>query len=539
MNPTARTSIFVAAAAVLLVITAVAVPQRQKHAQFSEEGEPLFAPFDPLDVISMEVTEYDEERGVVKPFKVAFQDGGWVIPSHENYPADAKDQLADTAALLVGLVKGDFRSDREADYKTFGVIDPRDVTSAGFTGRGKRVTLNDKTGRTVADLIIGREVGGDSRYGYYYVRQPDSKRVYTCKVDAGGISTRFADWVETDLLQLASDDIVQVELDRHKVDEVSGWVIPGELATLRLKDDKWELVGDVPKGSKNANANANANENENENELDTDKLNTLKDSLSSLTLVGVRRKPPGILDIVRRAEEGYRLSRQERDVLQYMLQPLGYFIGQNPSTGEVLIVSNEGEIRVKSKDGVVYKLRFGEVVYGEPDEISAAQKKKLEKAAEAKGEAVVELPEQETEKTEKDDDGGREHRYLWVVTAFDESLLGPKPQPPVKTDKPQQEQPEKEKEEDPKDGKDEDEDKGQDLDDYDQQQEDYEEKLEEYEKKLEDGKKRAEQLKQRFAEWYYVISADAYKNVNLSHENIFKKKEVEAEEDESITDDEE
>ena len=273
----------------------------------------------------------------------------------------------------------------------------------------------------------------------------------------------------------------------------------------------------------------------------TDKLDTLKSSISSLTLVGVRRKPPGILDIVRRAEDGHRLTQQEHRALQFTLQPLGYFIGQNPSTGEVLIVSNEGEIRIKSKDGVVYKLRFGEVVYGEPDEISAAQKKKLEKAAEAKGEAVVvvELPEQETEKTEKDDDSGREHRYLWVVTAFDESLLGPKPQPPVKTDKPQQEQQEQEKKEDPKDGKDEDEDKGQDLDDYDQQQEEYEEKIKEYEKKLEDGKKRAEQLKQRFAEWYYVISADAYKKVNLSHENIFKKKEAEAEKDESTTDDKE
>ena len=527
MNPTARTSIFVAAAAVLLVITAVAVPQRQKHDQFRGEGERLFPPFDPLDVTSMEVAEYDEERGVIMPFKVAFQNGEWVIPSHENYPADAKDQLADTAALLVGLVKGDFCSDREADYKDFGVIDPRDVTSAGFTGRGKRITLNDKTGRTVADLIIGREVGGDSRSGHYYVRQPDSKRVYTCKVNAGDISTRFADWVETDLLQLASDDIVQIELDRHKVDEVSGRVIPGKLATLRLKDDEWELVDSVPKGNKNAN------------ELDTDKLDTLKSSISSLTLVGVRRKPPGILDIVRRAEDGHRLTQQEHRALQFTLQPLGYFIGQNPSTGEVLIVSNEGEIRIKSKDGVVYKLRFGEVVYGEPDEISAAQKKKLEKAAEAKGEAAVELPEQETEKTEKDDDSGREHRYLWVVTAFDESLLGPKPQPPVKTDKPQQEQQEQEKKEDPKDGKDEDEDKGQDLDDYDQQQEEYEEKLKEYEKKLEDGMKRAEQLKQRFAEWYYVISADAYKKVNLSHENIFKKKEAEAEKDESTTDDKE
>ena len=144
------------------------------------------------------------------------------------------------------------------------------------------------------------------------------------------------------------------------------------------------------------------NENENENELDTDKLNTLKDSISSLTLVGVRRKPPGILDIVRRAEDGYRLTGQEHRALQFTLQPLGYFIGQNPSTGKVLIVSNEGEIRVKSKDGVVYKLRFGEVVYGEPDEISAAQKKKQNKANEAKGEAAPPTSEQEAEKTAKE-----------------------------------------------------------------------------------------------------------------------------------------
>ena len=74
------------------------------------------------------------------PFKVKFKDGKWVIPSHHNYPADAKDRLAKTAAGVMGLTKDTIRSDRVEDQEDMGVIDPLDdqksTTSEGARQAG-------------------------------------------------------------------------------------------------------------------------------------------------------------------------------------------------------------------------------------------------------------------------------------------------------------------------------------------------------------------------------------------------------------------
>ena len=62
-----------------------------------------------------------------RPFKVTRKDGKWVIPSHYDYPADAKQRLVNTATGVIGLVKDSIRSDRVEDQEAFGVIDPLDT----------------------------------------------------------------------------------------------------------------------------------------------------------------------------------------------------------------------------------------------------------------------------------------------------------------------------------------------------------------------------------------------------------------------------
>jgi hypothetical protein len=57
-------------------------------------------------VTELEVTEYRDAIASVYPFNVKRDDKGrWTIPSHGNYPADAKDKVAKAATLLVGLKK--------------------------------------------------------------------------------------------------------------------------------------------------------------------------------------------------------------------------------------------------------------------------------------------------------------------------------------------------------------------------------------------------------------------------------------------------
>ena len=73
-------------------------------------NQPLYPDFkDPQKVASLEVVKFDEARGEVHPFTVAqIKHAGkgpvrWSIPSHDDYPADAKDQVATAATALMGL----------------------------------------------------------------------------------------------------------------------------------------------------------------------------------------------------------------------------------------------------------------------------------------------------------------------------------------------------------------------------------------------------------------------------------------------------
>ena len=58
------------------------------------------------------------------PFKVAQVNDAWSIPSHENYPADAEDQLGEAAAGMIGLKVVDMASDDPDTHPLYGVVDP-------------------------------------------------------------------------------------------------------------------------------------------------------------------------------------------------------------------------------------------------------------------------------------------------------------------------------------------------------------------------------------------------------------------------------
>ena len=56
--------------------------------------------------------------------------GRWTIPSHGNYPADAKDRMGKAAAMMIGLRKDRVVSALKETHVGSGVVDP------GFLGPG-------------------------------------------------------------------------------------------------------------------------------------------------------------------------------------------------------------------------------------------------------------------------------------------------------------------------------------------------------------------------------------------------------------------
>ncbi|HUG82840.1 MAG TPA: DUF4340 domain-containing protein [Bryobacterales bacterium] len=364
MNELKTTILFGLTAAVLAAAVLVIDPGAATPEIFSDQGEVFYPNFtDPQAPKSIEVVDYDEETATARPLKVEFANAKWVIPSHYNYPADAENRLADTAAALMELRKDAIVSDRVEEHGEYGVIDPLAENEVSLEGRGKRVTLKDGNDGVLADFIIGKKVEGKTNRSY--MRIPSQKRVYEVETSAD-VSAKFEDWIETDLLKLASGDIQKVLVNSYSINEMLGRLENQESLTLTKKDAKWTMSG-----------GATPNEG---------KVNDLTGALDSLKIVDVQPKPENLTHDLQ-MEQGITLSQESI----MSLQQKGFFITR---VGQLL--SNEGEIIVDAKNGIQYTLRFGEI---------------------ASSGAGPQAAGQEAENKEGED----EQRYLFITVSYSEA----------------------------------------------------------------------------------------------------------------------
>jgi hypothetical protein len=486
MNPEIRkTLLFAGSAVVLALLTALTGWRPAAPKELLEQGKPFYEKFaDPLKATALEIVDFDELTGSPRPFKVELAGGRWSIPSHHNYPADAKDRLAKTAKSVIDLRKELFRSDRKQDHEAMGVVDPLDADAPGTKGRGRRVRLFDTGGTILADYVFGKDAGE----GKKYVRVPGENKTWAVKTEAE-FSAKFEDWVETDLLQLASSAIRRIVIDKYSFDEGSG-ELKNRSTHVLARDDSgaaWKL---------------NELKEETE-EVNTENVNSLVWALDDLKIAGVRAKP-GLIAKAKDLNDLAKLPRPEIMAIAQELQRRGFFVFTDKQGKTFNIVCNEGEMAVSCDDGIVYSLRFGEVLLGNELVSSGAEepKKKDEKKDDKKDE-------------KKDEAKPGEHRYLFVSARFDESFIPavpaePKPYAADPAKKPEEQKADEEKAKKEKD--------------------DWEQKKKDREKKLEDGKKRADQLTRRFAEYYYVISGDAFKKLRLDRTQLVKAKEKKPEE---------
>ncbi|ACF12787.1 conserved hypothetical protein [Chloroherpeton thalassium ATCC 35110] len=442
MNEQKKTLIFVATALMLGLLGFLSAPKASTPDAFADVGAAFFPDFtDPNTAAVLEVVKYDEETASARPFKVTFKKGLWVIPSEYNYPADGKEQLSKTAAAMIQIKKEDFRTDNPAEFESLGVIDPLDESSTAMSGHGKRVTVRNENDKVLADLIIGKKVSG--KKDYYFVREPEGKRVYTAKLNFE-ISTKFNDWIDTDLLQLDKKRVSEILLKDYSINEVTGTVDERGEIRLSKNGETWMLDRMKPG-----------------EDLNTKKVAEVLSALDELKIVGVRPKPSGLSAGLKKQSAGIEVSKD--DMLS--LQSKGYFF-----TRDGRLLSNEGELQLRTEDGVIYTLRFGEVVPGENDE---------------------------------DDSQTKENRFLFLTASFDEDAFK------------EPKQPESTAFETKPDSL---------WSAADRENKKQSRAHEKWQKQVEDGKKLASSLTNRFADWYYIIPGKNFDKLKLSRRELLKEK---------------
>ncbi len=446
-----RTQTLVGAALLLTVLAAVSAPRNPEPTDFVDLGERFFPAFeDPAEAMSLEVIEFDADTAEAIPFRVQNEGGIWTIPSHHDYPADGADRLAQTAAGILLLEKDDFRSENVADHPLLGVVDPLDEGAVSLVGRGRRVTVKASGDRILADLIIGDAV--EDREGSYFVRVPGQKRVYVSNLGVD-ISGRFADWIERDLLLLDRDRVISATIEDYSINERTLRVDRRDGLSLVKEDDAWTADG-LGSGE----------------EPDSFGIGEMIRAADELEIVGVRPKPAGIAASL----TGEVAAVSSADILS--LQSRGYYLTQDGS-----LLSNEGEVRLETDEGIRYTLRFGEVVYGRGDEITAGTPTEPDDPSMATGPA--------------------ENRYLFVTAEFLESRFPEPPRPPNRDylDKPADE-----------------------ITDEDRANRDLAREWDRWEEDVRKGRELQDTLTRRFANWYYVISQDSFEDIRKGRDDLIR-----------------
>jgi len=435
-----RTGTFVGLGAALLLAGWLVQPRFRTAKIEPESARVLFPELsDASKAGSLSIVSYDDELATLKPFKVVQSDGVWVLPSHDNYPADAKEQLAAAATELVDRPILDIVSTSPGDHETYGVIEPDpEKIQPGMTGVGRLIEIRDAAGNRLARLVIGKE---DKRRGagdasgsrpLRFVRKAGQDPVYRVELDTSKFTTKFDDWIEKDLLRLSPWDVRRVTIDDSTcsfgVDEASGRLRVSQDRRARIdvayddKNAKWSLVRLEGFGEDNKPREEQLADDE---ELASAKLNDLRTALGDLKIVDVARKPVGLSGDLK-AEESFT---GDREAVASLAQR-GFFPFQS---GEIL--SSNGETVVGMKDGVEYLLRFGNGT-----------------AVSADGTG----DDSATKETQE----GKTGRYLFVMARFNEDLLekpviDPLPEvPAVPADdaKPDEKKPDEKKPDEKKDG---------------------------------------------------------------------------------------
>ncbi|MDA7976807.1 MAG: DUF4340 domain-containing protein [Pirellulales bacterium] len=536
-DPAMRKTAGFLGAGLLLLALGWAVQPRFKPATLKPAVERVLFPelTDAEKAASLEIIRYDDELATLYPFKVIKTGGVWVLPSHQNYPADAKDQLAAAATELVDLKALDVVTERAADHEVYGVIEPdQEKIKPGMTGVGQLIEIRDASGSKIARLIIGKEdkqagVGSGSRR-LRFVRKAGQDPVYRVELDTSKFTTQFGDWIEKDLLKLTPWDVRSVELDNYTLAAVES---DGRLEVRQQRSEKMQLSYDDKASSwqltsletfpNEDSAESVSEELKNNEEVDSTKLNDLRNALGDLQIIDVARKPAGLSADLKAAESFVNDVEAVSSLQQRGFLPL-------PSGA---ILSTEGQTVIGMKDGVEYVLRFGAgTTVTEPGKAGSGED------GDASGESAETAA-----------------RYLLVMAQFNDGLLE-KPELAELPSLPEEDDKDGDSTEQPKDEESEEEKAEEEassdekepadadvtaadllkqadeaeaamqkaIEDRRQVERENRRKQESYDEKVVEGKKRVAELNGRFADWYYIVSDEEFEKIHLNREAVIKAK---------------
>jgi hypothetical protein len=512
MSETVKTSVFAAAALVvaLAAFGSVYLSRPAGVAPPEEIGKPIFEEFtDPLKGASLEIVSAD--AGGVQRFEVEQgSDGRWIIPSHGGYPADAENRVRDAAVALMDLKILGVATDRPADHKLFGVVEPTSE-NAGEEGVGTLVAMQDADRKDLVRLVVGHKIKGND--AQRFVRRPRQDRVYAVEINLDSFPAKFEDWIEKDLLKLNPLDLKKLTISDYSAQaavDVQGYLRAKQNRRMDLtavtENSKWTLESLTLYQRNQPQASSLLPD----EELNETKLNDVKNGLDELKIVDVRRKPQGLgADL--KADRGFF---KDKEGLQSLIE-LGFIpdAGRNQDQ-DIELYAENGDVTATLKNGVEYVLKFGRVSGAEEDKLNRylLVMARVNESMIPKPELAELPPLPEAASSEESSSGEAE----------DEEEQAPATSSEQKSDEAAADDPAKKEKQPPAKPAD---DRAKIEAERERIAKENERKQSEYDEKVKEANKEVRDLNFRFADWYYVVSEDVFKKIRLTRSDAIKEKE--------------
>ena len=356
------TGVFVAVAVVLgLIVTFATGDADTKTGDYI--GKKFFPDFNEIDQCnSLEVIKFYEnvamgERVVIERVKGSDGKVGLLITSNDNYPVDDAEKLSEVLQAIIGLKKGRIVTENPADYEKYGVVDIKEKSAeqkGNLRGLVSSISVYNEKGETVADYIVGKTPEG--KEDFRYVRIPGEKPVYEVEMDLK-LTTKFKDWVDTELIGESENKIQSVEFDIYSIDEEL-FGTGNELKTvdefqLKRKTDGWSLLNEknesiIPKGKK----------------IDGDVVESVLSAINNMKIVGADKKPESLISVLNNGLENAYLTEEDKS----FLKGCGFYMVVHEK--KPFYFSNEGVVTINTSTGIYYILRFGEIAVSSSESLN-------------------------------------------------------------------------------------------------------------------------------------------------------------------------
>lgn len=360
MNEGRTSIIFAAVAAISLGLAWWSRPDaisNEDDLKVEVTGQPVFAKFeDPSAAQSFQIIKYDEALGQLERFEVAKDKAAnmWKLPSFEDYPADAAEQVRDATTPLISMPILSVASLDKGDHSLYGVVNPdNEGLSVGETGVGMLIRVKGEANDILAELVIGKEVTGAE--GQRYVRIPTEDATYVVEIKTDPFTTEFQKWIKKELLEVRSFDIAAVGLRDYAIlPTQQGYGMSRNFdADLAFDSaaNKWSMERLVSYEGGQAKEDK-LKEGE---KLNDTALNDLRNAVQDLQIVNVRRKPKGLAADLKADKS----LMENKESLQSLVSQ-GFIPQESPEGTEIFATG--GETLIGTQAGVKYLLRFGEAV---------------------------------------------------------------------------------------------------------------------------------------------------------------------------------